>query len=168
MAALVTDDIAAFAAACGETGRLLGLDLGTKTVGLALSDPARMIASPLTTLKRDKFSIVAAELARIVADNSVSGLVLGLPKNLDNSNGPRVQATRAFARNLSAGMTAPILFWDERLTTVEAERLLLEADTSRRRRAQVIDKMAAALILQGALERLAHYRHSVGTQAETR
>jgi len=154
VAAIVTDEIETFVRAVGPNGRLLGMDLGSKTVGLAVSDPSRLIASPLTTIKRGKFGALASELSRQLISHDIQGLVLGLPKNLNNTNGPRVQATRAFARNLAADIDQPILFWDERLTTAEAERLLVSADTTRKRRAEVIDKMAAALILQGALDRL--------------
>ena len=150
----LTDDVETFAAMVGAHGRLLGLDLGTKTVGLAISDVERRIATPRNTLKRGKYAAVRNDLADIISGEDIVGLVLGLPKNLDGSAGPRVQATRAFARNLITDLAIPILFWDERLTTVEAERLLIAADTSRRRRAEVIDAVAAALILQGAIDRL--------------
>lgn len=150
----VTDDVERFVALVGTRGRLLGLDLGTKTVGLAISDVERRIATPRNTLKRSKYAALQNDLSDIVSREAIVGLVLGLPKNLDGSVGPRVQATRAFARNLIADLAIPILFWDERLTTVEAERLLIAADTSRKRRAEVIDAVAAALILQGAIDRL--------------
>jgi putative holliday junction resolvase len=147
------EDIAAFAAGLGA-GRLLGLDLGTKTIGLALTDARRVIASPLITLKRVKFTQDAVKLLDIVTEHQIAGLVLGLPTNLDGTAGPRVQATRAFARNLNKLCPLPILLWDERLTTAEAERMLIEADQSRRRRAEVVDKLAATIILQNVLERL--------------
>jgi putative Holliday junction resolvase len=134
--------------------RLLGLDVGTKTIGLALSDVLRQIASPLETIRRTKFSTDAAQLLKIAHEHGVGGLVLGLPVNLDGTEGPRAQSTRAFARNLSALTELPMAFWDERLSTAAAERVLLEADASRKRRAELIDKMAAAYILQGALDRL--------------
>ena len=136
--------------------RLLGLDLGSKTIGLALSDPAFMVASPIATIRRTKFGKAAAELARLIADRGVGGLVLGLPINMDGSEGPRCQSTRQFATNLiQRGMEQPIVFWDERLSTAAVERVLIdEADMSRRKRADVVDKMAAAYILQGALDRL--------------
>ena len=134
--------------------RLLGLDLGTKTIGLALSDVERRIATPLETIQRVKFGIDAAALLKIAAKYGVAGLVIGLPLNMDGSEGPRVQSTRAFVRNFGRISPLPILLWDERLSTAAAERTLLEADMSRRRRAQVIDKVAATLILQGALDRL--------------
>jgi len=148
------DDIETFAAGLTERTALIGIDAGTKTLGLALSDITRTIASPLTVIRRTKFKEDAAELLRTAAEHKVSGFVLGLPTNLDGTAGPRVQATRAFARNLNALSELPILLWDERLSTAAAERTLLEADASRRRRAQVIDKLAAAIILQGALDRM--------------
>lgn len=140
-------------------GALMGLDLGTKTIGLAVSDPGRRIASPLLTVRRTKFKADAEALLKHAAATAVVALVLGLPLNMDGSEGPRVQATRAFARNL-AGLTAlPIAFWDERLSTAAVTRTLLDADASRKRRAALVDKMAAAYILQGALDRL---RYSAG------
>jgi putative Holliday junction resolvase len=144
----------AFAQAMPAGARLMGLDLGTKTLGLALSDVTRTIASGLTTLSRSKFAADARLLLELASQHGVGGLVIGLPINLDGSESPRAQATRAFARNLSKLTALPILYWDERLSTAEAERTLLEADLSRRRRAQVIDKVAATLILQSALDRL--------------
>jgi len=150
----------AFASALPDGARLLGLDVGTKTLGLALSDVTRTIASGLTTLSRAKFSADAQRLLQLVQKHAIGGLVVGLPVNLDGSEGPRAQATRAFVRNLGRLIGLPILFWDERLTTAAAERALLEADVSRQRRARVIDKVAATLILQGALDRLKHFdRH---------
>lgn len=134
--------------------RLLGIDLGTKTIGLALSDVTRAVATPLRTIKRGKFTIDAKKIAEIVEKNQVGALVIGLPLNLDGTEGPRAQSTRAFARNLSQHVAVPIAFWDERLSTAAVERHLIEADASRKRRAEVIDRMAAAYILQGALERL--------------
>ena len=134
--------------------RLLGLDLGSKTIGIALSDVRLVIASPMETIKRKKFTVDADYLDTLIATHGVAGLVLGLPINLDATEGPRAQSTRAFARNLNARCPLPILLWDERLSTQAAERVLLAADQSRRRRAQVIDKMAATLILQGALDRM--------------
>ena len=136
--------------------RLLGLDLGSKTIGLALSDPALIVASPIDTFHRTKFGKDATKLQWLIEDRSVGGIVLGLPINMDGSEGPRCQSTRQFAANLfQTGMDRPIAFWDERLSTAAVERVLIdEADMSRRRRANVIDKMAAAYILQGALDRL--------------
>jgi len=133
---------------------LIGIDAGTRTLGLALSDVTRTIASPLTVLRRTKFKVDAAALLRIAAEHRIAGFVLGLPTNLDGTSGPRVQATRAFARNLNALCELPILLWDERLSTAAAERMLIEADASRKRRAEVIDKLAATIILQGALDRM--------------
>ncbi len=139
---------------------IAGLDLGTVTIGVAVSDGLLTVATPLETIKRKKFKADAARLLEISDDRSLSGFVLGLPFNMDGSEGPRCQSTRAFARNL-AGMTdLPITFWDERLSTVAVERALLEADTSRKRRGEVIDHVAAGFILQGALDRLRHLRTS--------
>lgn len=134
----------------------MGLDLGTHTIGVAVSDGLRGVATPVQTIRRKKFGIDAKALLTLVEARDAVGLVLGLPLNMDGSEGPRCQATRAFARNLSALTETPIGFWDERLSTVAAERALLEADTSRRRRAEVIDHVAASFILQGALDRLAY------------
>jgi putative holliday junction resolvase len=134
--------------------RLIGIDLGTRTLGLALSDVTRTIATPLETIIRVKFTPDVAQLLAAATRHDVAGFVLGLPVNLDGTEGPRAQATRAFSRNLNKLTELPILLWDERLSTVAAERTLLEADASRRRRAQVIDKVAATIILQGALDRM--------------
>jgi putative Holliday junction resolvase len=134
--------------------RLLGIDLGTKTIGLALSDVERRIATPLEVIRRSKFAKDAAQLAALAEKFNVAALIFGLPLNMDGSEGPRVQATRAFVRNLGAPCPLPCLFWDERLSTAAATRSLLEQDISRAKRAQVIDKLAAAYILQGALDRL--------------
>ncbi len=134
---------------------LLGLDLGEKTIGLALSDPGWTVASPLETIKRKKFTADAEWLESVITARKVGGLVLGLPVNMDGSEGPRCQSTRAFARNLleKRGLRLPIVFWDERLSTSAVEKFLVaEADMTRKRRAEVVDKMAAAYILQGALE----------------
>lgn len=139
-------------------GALMGLDLGTKTIGVAVSDPLWSVASPLETVRRKKFSLDAARLAEIAGARGIGGVILGLPVNMDGTEGPRAQSTRAFARNLAALPAfagAGIGFWDERLSTVAAERALLEADASRARRAEVIDHVAAGFILQGALDRLA-------------
>jgi len=152
----VHDDITAFAASLPPMGALAGLDLGTKTIGVAVSDSLRSVASPLLTIRREKFTLDAEALLKIIAERALKGIVLGLPRNMDGSEGPRAQSTRAFARNLAKLTPLPITFWDERLSTVAAERALLEADTSRARRAQVIDHVAAGYILQGALDRLAH------------
>jgi putative Holliday junction resolvase len=134
--------------------RLLGLDLGTKTIGMALSDVTRSVATPYDTIRRTKFTADAKAIGEVVEKNQVGALVIGLPLNLDGSEGPRAQSTRAFARNLAALLAVPIVFWDERLSTAAVERHLIEADASRKRRAEVVDRMAAAYILQGALDRL--------------
>ena len=134
--------------------RLLGLDVGTKTIGMALSDVTRTVATPFDTIRRTKFAADAKAIREVVEKNQVGALVLGLPLNLDGSEGPRAQSTRAFARNLAIHVTVPIVFWDERLSTAAVERHLIEADASRKRRAEVVDRMAAAYILQGLLERL--------------
>lgn len=153
---MIHEDFADFAAALPPNRAIAGLDLGDKTIGVAISDLRRRVATPVTILRRVKFTEDAAALLRLVEARGVAGLVLGLPLNMDGSEGPRVQSTRAFARNLSRLTELPIGFWDERLSTVAAERALLEADTSRKRRKEVIDQVAAGYILQGALDRLAH------------
>lgn len=149
---LLTDDVADFA---DLRGPLMGLDLGTKTIGVAVSDGLRLTATGLETVKRKKFTTDAARLMELIAERGIVAVVLGLPRNMDGSEGPRCQSTRAFARNFQNAHGMPVAFWDERLSTVAAERALLEADSSRKRRAEVIDKLAAAYILQGALDRLA-------------
>ena len=138
----------------GRDARLLGLDVGTKTIGMALSDVTRSVATPFDTIRRSKFTADAKTIREVVEKNQVGALVIGFPLNLDGSEGPRAQSTRAFARNLAAHVTVPMVFWDERLSTAAVERHLIEADASRKRRAEVIDRMAAAYILQGALDRL--------------
>ena len=152
-----------FAAALPEGRAIAGLDLGTKTIGVAVSDLRRGIATPVLTIRRVKFTTDAAALAAVVAERRIAGLILGLPLNMDGSEGPRAQATRAFARNLERLLPLPIGFWDERLSTVAAERALLEADTSRKRRSEVIDHVAAGYILQGVLDRMAHLRREEAT-----
>lgn len=154
----VHDDFADFAAALPPLRPVAGLDLGDRTIGIAVSDTRAQVASPLSTIRRRKFGLDAGALLDIVAARQIGALILGLPRNMDGSEGPRCQSTRAFARNLSALTDLPIGFWDERLSTVAAERALLEADTSRRRRAEVIDHVAAGIILQGALDRLSVIR----------
>jgi putative Holliday junction resolvase len=151
-APLTIEDLAATLPA---KARLIGVDLGTKTIGLALSDVERRIATPLTTLARVQFSRDAEALGAQIRKFDVVALVLGLPLNMDGSEGQRVQATRAFARNFSRLDPTPIVFWDERLSTAAVTRAMIGADVSRARRAEVVDKMAAAYILQGALDRLA-------------
>jgi putative Holliday junction resolvase len=143
-----------FARALPQGARLMGIDVGSKTLGLAISDVTRSIASALVTLRRSRFGPDAKRLLELAAEHGVAGFVVGLPLNLDGTSGPRVQATRAFARNLAKVTPLPILFWDERLSTAAAERMLIDADVTRRRRAAVIDKVAATLILQGALDRM--------------
>jgi putative holliday junction resolvase len=138
--------------------RIAGLDLGSKTIGVALSDPGLGFASPLTTIRRTKFGRDAAALLALCAEHNVGGLVLGLPVNMDGTEGPRAQATRAFARNLGGLTALPIALWDERWSTAAAERAMLEADLSRAKRAKRIDAVAASLILQGALDRLRRLR----------
>lgn len=134
--------------------RLLGLDLGEKTIGLALSDRLLMVATPMETLKRGKFAADAARLDIIISEQGVGGLVVGLPLNMDGSDGPSAQSARAFGRNWVNRSALPLIFWDERLSTMAVTRTLLDADASRKRRGEVVDKMAAAYILQGALDRL--------------
>ncbi|MEM8569331.1 MAG: Holliday junction resolvase RuvX [Pseudomonadota bacterium] len=160
MTGAVHDDPAAFAAALPQAAALIGLDLGTKTIGIAVSDTGRTVATPLKTLRRTKFTKDADALLEMIAERGIGGIVLGLPRNMDGSEGPRCQSTRAFARNLTARTDQPITFWDERLSTVAAERALLEADTSRKRRGEVIDHVAAGYILQGLLDRLRHLETS--------
>lgn len=152
---MICDSLTELPAHLPPSGALAGLDLGEKTIGVAISDLRRSVATPATVIRRQKFTLDAAELLRICAERRVTGLILGLPLNMDGSEGPRVQSTRAFARNLERLSPLPIAFWDERLSTVAAERALLEADASRKRRKEVIDAVAAGYILQGALDRLA-------------
>lgn len=153
---MICDTIEDFSAALPPMRAVMGLDLGERTIGVAVSDSLRGVATPLTTIRRKKFGPDAAELLRLVAERDIAGLILGLPRNMDGSEGPRCQSTRAFARNLTRLSDLPIGFWDERLSTVAAEKALLEADTSRKRRAEVIDHVAASYILQGALDRMRH------------
>ena len=151
---MIVEEIADFKAALPGNVALLGLDLGTKTIGVAVSDRLLSSATPLETIKRFKFTADAARLLEIMANREIGGLVLGLPRNMDGTEGPRCQSTRAFARNLAQLTEVPITYWDERLSTVAAEKALLEADTTRKRRAEVIDHVAASYILQGALDRM--------------
>jgi putative holliday junction resolvase len=146
------DDLAV---ALSKRGRLMGLDLGTKTIGLALSDVERRIASPLDVIRRKKFAIDAELLIKRIQEFKIQALVVGLPLSLDGSEGPRVQATRAFMRNLEAFDPPPHVYWDERMSTAAVTRELIAQDASRAKRAEVVDRMAAAYILQGALDRLA-------------
>lgn len=135
-----------------KRGRLMGLDLGTKTIGVAISDGVQYTATPHTTIKRKKFTQDAEQLLAIIADNEVVGIVLGLPLNMDGSEGPRAQSTRAFQRNLSQKTDLQIAYWDERLSTSAVTRTMLEADISRAKQAEVVDKLAASYILQGYLD----------------
>jgi len=151
---MIYDAFEEFAVALPPMTALMGLDLGEKTIGVAVSDRMRGVASPLETVRRKKFTLDSARLLEIIADREIGGIILGLPKNMDGTEGPRCQSTRAFARNLSRLTEVSIGFWDERLSTVAAEKALLEADTTRKRRGQVIDHVAAGYILQGALDRL--------------
>ncbi|MDM7930396.1 Holliday junction resolvase RuvX [Tabrizicola sp.] len=153
---MILPDITEFAAALPPNRAIAGLDLGDKTIGVAVSDLRRIVATPVEVIRREKFTLDAARLLALLEARGAVGIVLGLPLNMDGSTGPRVQATQAFARNLEKLTAMPISFWDERLSTVAAERALLEADTSRKRRKEVIDQVAAGYILQGALDRLAH------------
>lgn len=153
---MICDDVVAFHAILPRFRAICGLDLGDKTIGVAVSDLRRGIATPTEVIRRTKFTEDAAKLLAILTARNIAGIILGLPLNMDGSEGPRVQSTRAFARNLSRLTDLPITFWDERLSTVAATRALIEADTSRKRRAQVIDQVAAGYILQGALDRMAH------------
>ena len=151
---MILTDITEFYGLLPPYRAILGLDLGDKTVGVAVSDLSRSIATPIEVIRREKFTLDAQRLLAIVANRNAAGLILGLPLNMDGSEGPRVQSTRACARNLEKLTALPITFWDERLSTVAAERALLEADTSRKRRREVIDQVAAGYILQGALDRM--------------
>ncbi|MEM9394546.1 MAG: Holliday junction resolvase RuvX [Pseudomonadota bacterium] len=160
----IYEDIATFRALCPSGQPLLGLDLGTATIGVAISDRLWSVATPLETIRRKKFGTDAVALEALLTAREVGGIVVGLPRNMDGSEGPRAQSTRAFARNLAARGVPPICFWDERLSTVAAERALLEADTSRKKRAMVIDHVAAGYILQGALDRFRHLAHEEAEQ----
>jgi putative Holliday junction resolvase len=147
-----------FATLLQGRGRLLGLDLGTKTIGLAISDSNWSIASAVKTIRRTKFTADVQEMLEFATAEKVQGLVLGLPLNMDGTEGPRVQATRAFARNLLAHTDLPLIYWDERLSSYTAEQFMLEADVSRKKRAKSIDHMAASIILQGCIDALAESR----------
>ncbi len=151
---MIFEEISEFAKNLPNLGAIIGLDLGTKTIGLAVSDLLRNVATPLETIKREKFTKDAEKLLTVCDDRAIKGIVLGLPRNMDGTEGPRAQSTRAFARNLNQKTNLMITFWDERLSTVAAEKALLEANTTRKRRSEVIDHVAASYILQGALNRL--------------
>jgi putative holliday junction resolvase len=148
---VLTDTITALP----RRGALIGLDLGTKTIGVAVSDPDRRLAAGVTTIARRTFSADAERVLALAAERQAVGFILGLPINMDGSEGPRAQSTRAFARNLAGRTPLPISLWDERLSTAAVERELIAADVSRAKRKAVIDQHAAAFILQGALDRLA-------------
>ena len=137
-----------------ESMRLLGVDLGSKTIGLAVSDPLLKIASPIITLKRSKLSSNAIEFSNIIKNYQIGGIIVGLPINMDGTEGPRVQATRDWSLDLARILTIPVAFWDERLSTVAVERMMLKADMTRNKRAAKIDQAAAAYILQGALDNI--------------
>ena len=153
---MIYETLEEFSQAVPPLRAIAGLDFGTKTIGVAVSDGLAQVATPLTTIRRKKFSADGAALQQILAERQIAGLVLGLPRNMDGSEGPRCQATRAFARNFERLHHMPIAFWDERLSTVAAEKALLEADTTRKRRSEVIDHVAASYILQGTLDRIQH------------
>ena len=157
---MIFEGIEGFAAALPARRPVLGLDLGDKTIGVASSDGLLTTANAVETIRRKKFGLDATRLLEIAKEREVGGLILGLPRNMDGSEGPRCQSTRAFARNLAQLTDLPITFWDERLSTVAAERALIEADLTRKRRKEVIDAVAASYILQGALDRLRHLRAS--------
>ncbi|MCB2137032.1 MAG: Holliday junction resolvase RuvX, partial [Rhodobacteraceae bacterium] len=153
---MIHEALADFALALPPHRAIAGLDLGEKTIGVAVSDRSLSVATPLQTIRRTKFTADAATLLALCTAREIGGLILGLPYNMDGSEGPRCQSTRAFARNLTRLSDLPVAYWDERLSTVAAERALLEADTSRKRRSEVIDHVAAGYILQGALDRIGH------------
>lgn len=152
-------DLPAFAAALPLQGALIGLDPGEKRIGVAVSDGGRMIASSLDTVARKKFALDAAQILAFYDGRACRGFVIGLPLNMDGSTGPSAQAARAFARNLLALRDVPLLLWDERLSTAAVTRTLIEGDASRQRRSEVVDKMAAAYMLQGALDALQERKH---------
>lgn len=149
-----TDDIAQLKDSLPKGRALVGLDLGSKVVGVAVSDPLWTVASPLVSLKRKQFKKLAASILEIADGRDAGGYIVGLPRNMDGSEGPSCQSARAFAANLASVSNAPVGLWDERLSTVEAERSLIAADISRSRRRELVDKVAASIILQGALDRL--------------
>lgn len=150
----MANDFISDAGAFGEKGALFGLDLGEKTIGVAVCDPDRRVATPVETIRRKKFTQDATHLATLASERAIAGVILGLPLNMDGSEGPSAQRTRAFARNLPKILDLPIAFWDERLSTAAMERDLIGLNTSRARRAEQIDAAAAAFILQGAIDRL--------------
>ena len=153
---MITASTPEFRDALPQGGRLMGLDVGTQTIGIALCDAGWTIATPAELLKRAKFTVDLARIRTFAAEQSVAGFVIGLPLNLDGTDSPRTQSTRAFARNLGV-LEKPILLWDERWSTQAVIRTLIDADASRARRAELVDKMAAAYILQGAIDALAGF-----------
>lgn len=157
---MIVADAEALRAALPRNQRLLGLDVGEKTIGLALSDPALCVASPVSTIKRSKFTADANALLKLAAERGVAGLVIGLPLNMDGSEGPRCQSVRQFAANLLKLKDLPILFWDERMSTMAVERAMIAHDVSRAKRDKVVDQAAAAFILQGVLDALARTKAS--------
>ena len=161
MSAPIHEDVTALPA----EGALLGLDLGTRTIGVAVSDALRLTATGLETIRRRRLATDLDRLAEIAAGRRAVGVVLGLPRNMDGSEGPRAQSTRAFARNLAARLPLPVALWDERLSTVAVERAMIAADSSRKRRAENVDRLAAAYILDGALARLAVERRAGRAEA---
>ena len=150
----MTSPIEDFVTLLPPQGRLLGLDVGKKTIGLALSDASRIIASPLFTIERSSFKKDMTQLAAFIKEHAAAGLVVGYPVNMDGSEGPRTQSTRGFIRELKKHTPLPVLLWDERMTTMVVERVMLDADISRARRAELVDKLAASYILQGLLDRI--------------
>jgi putative Holliday junction resolvase len=149
---MILPDIAALCTALNRHQRLFGLDLGEKTIGIAVSDPGLQVATPVLTIRRKKFTLDAQELLRLIEERQVGGLVIGLPLNMDGSEGPRCQSVRQFASNLLKLKDLPVAFWDERLSTVAVTRDMIDADLSRAKRAQAVDRAAATFILQGALD----------------
>jgi putative Holliday junction resolvase len=158
---VIAPDASALRAALPRNQRLLGLDVGEKTIGLALSDPGLSVASPVSTIKRTKFTADANALLKLAAERGVGGLVIGLPLNMDGSEGPRCQSVRQFAANLLKLKDMPILFWDERMSTMAVERAMIAHDVTRAKRDKVVDQAAAAFILQGALDALGRTKASV-------
>ena len=156
---MIFDNIRTLPAHLADRAVLMGLDLGDKTIGMAVSDDGRRVASALATIRRTKFTKDAHALLKLADDYAVAGFLLGLPVNMDGTEGPRCQSTRQFAANLSEKTDLPIAFWDERLSTQAAERHLIASDVSRKRRAKVIDKLAAQFILQGALDFMRNIEH---------
>ncbi|MDP1975246.1 MAG: Holliday junction resolvase RuvX [Alphaproteobacteria bacterium] len=151
---MIFQTILDFKSTLPNRGRLLGFDLGEKTLGIALSDLDRMIATPLETLIKDKFSKLLEEIQTIIQKHNIKGIVIGLPMNMNGSEGPRCESVRQFAKNIEPTIDLPLLFWDERLSTMAVSRIMIEADLTRKRQKQVVDKMAASYILQGALDAL--------------